>query len=435
MTDRFQGMAARGVDITSGRTGPSEATGELGPAGMVAFAFVLPHTVPLSTDPVPIHVEMEYLRKRGVDPAAFDHAWMYESFTCVLQWTTESQGVDPVFEGSVLASSVLARATGKVPRSATLETAVVAREQTAVVVMVPVKSRGAGLTPPHDGKVDPLTMAHWLVADSLRSIRIASSIPLPELRYQTLNPIIPAVFGAWTDTGALSFDEGQQAILLDHLPVQSATWEPVEPTSVANVFTQLTTGRISALIRDHAARSHVEHLAGDYRASVLSSAITCEVLLDSLLAVLLWEEGETPAVAAQVWGDATSITHRVKTLYASRLGGVWHLEGRGGTADWRRNIVEVRNSIIHSGRTPSAAESTRAGDSTATLTAFISKRLVVKWKEYPKSLAVLCGPSSVEKHASKKQRARTLESLQENAGFAAEFDRWRDDWLRERSTL
>ncbi|WP_168176698.1 hypothetical protein [Williamsia sp. 1135] len=301
--------------------------------------------------------------------------------------------------------------------------------------MVPVKSRAAALTPPHDGKVDPLTLAHWLVADSVRSVRIASSIPLPELHYKALNPIIPAAFGKQTDAGAISFDEGQQAIVLDHVPVQSVTWEPVDAVSVGNVFTQLTLGSISALIRDHDARSRAEHVAGDYRASVLSSAVTCEVALDSTLAAMLWEEGKTPAEAAQMWVNASSITLRVKTTYAPRLGGTWHLDSRGAVADWRRHVVDVRNSLIHSGRTTTVAESNRAGEGAAELISFISKRLVLKWKIYPKALAVMCGPSSVDQHASKKQRANIQEALERNSAFAAEFHRWRDDWLKERASL
>ncbi|KQU50251.1 hypothetical protein ASG84_26160 [Rhodococcus sp. Leaf278] len=405
------------------------------PAGVIAYSFVLPYAVPLSTEPVQIYVGHEYLRIRGVDSSERDHSWMQDAFTCFLSWSTMEHGVDPVYEGSVLASTVLDKVTGRAARETQPETANLPHERSVVVVMVPVKERTAALTPPHDGKVDPLTLAHWLVADTLRSLRITAGIPLPELHYKALNPITPAVFGTLTDAGSIRFDEDQLAIVLDHLPVQSIAWDLVDAVAVGNVFTQLTLGSVSALIRDHHARSHAEHVAGDYRASVLSNAITCEVALDTTLAAMLWEEDKTPAEAARMWADASSITHRVKTMYAHRLGASWNLDIDGPVADWRHRVVDVRNSLIHSGRTTSVAESDRAGECAADLISFISMRLVLAWKTYPKTLAVMCGPSSVDQYASKNQRANIHKALETNSASAGEFHRWRDDWLKARASL
>lgn len=259
--------------------------------------------------------------------------------------------------------------------------------------------------------------------------------PVPELHYRSLNPIVPAAFGAVVAGGQVSFDTAQTAILLDHLPARLASVPSIDPVLVGRIFGQLTRGSISALIGDHFARAYAEHSAGDRRASVLSLAITCELMLDSALAAMLWEESQTPTQAAQVWANASSITHRVKSLYAGRLGGSWHVDGDGPVGRWREHIVDVRNSVIHSGRTPSEPESKHSGEVTSELLTFASKRLVLKWKTYPKTLAVLCGPSLVEQHASKKQRANVLAELERCSAFAVEFHRWRDEWLRERTFL
>jgi hypothetical protein len=66
---------------------------------------------------------------------------------------------------------------------------------------------------------------------------------------------------------------------------------------------------------------------------------------DTTLAAMLWEEGLAPADAAERWGTS-SVTRRIKRLYANRLGGNWDLEGTGPVANWRRQIAEVRNSAI-----------------------------------------------------------------------------------------
>jgi hypothetical protein len=403
--------------------------------GVVAFSFVLPYLLPLEPQAVPIGVDDDYLRIRGVAPAEFDDAWMQMPFSCLTMWSMVTDGTDPVIEDTTVASAALAQLTGQEPQPRPSLGDDGGRKRSAVVVLIPVKSRDAALTPPHDGKVDPLTLAHWLLADTARTLRIVSMAPIPELHYRSLDPIVPAAFGAVGDGGQVSFDAGQTAILLDHLPARLTPLSPVNQATAGRVFGQLTRGSISALIRDHLARAYAEHTAGDRRASVLSLAVTCELMLDSTLAAILWEEGETPAHAAQVWANASSITQRVKSLYADRLGGSWQVDGDGAVRRWREHIVDVRNSVIHSGRTPSEPESENSGAVTSELLTFVSKRLVLKWKTYPKTLAVLCGPSSVEKHASKEQRAIVLAELERCSAFAVEFHRWRDEWLRERTLL
>ncbi|BBX43920.1 hypothetical protein [Mycobacterium simiae] len=403
--------------------------------GVVAFSFVLPFLLPLEPQSVPIRVDDDYLRIRGVAPAEFDDAWMQMPLSCLTMWSVAADGTDPVIKDTTVASAALAHITGGEPRPAPPPSDDYSRKRSAVVVVIPVKSRTAALTPPHDGKVDPLTLAHWLIADTVRSSRIASKAPIPELHYRSLNPIVPAAFGTVCEGGQVSFATGQTVIVLDHLPARMASVSPVDPAVIGNIFGQLTRGSISVLIRDHFARAHSEHSAGDRRASVLSLAITCELMLDSTLAAMLWEEGETPAQAAQVWADASSITQRVKSMYSGRLGGSWHIDGVGPVGHWREHIVDIRNSVIHSGRTPSEPESEKSAAAASELLTFVSKRLVLKWKTYPKTLAVLCGRSSVETHASKKQRANVLAELERCSTFAVEFHRWRDEWLEERTLL
>ncbi|MGH3726302.1 MAG: hypothetical protein ACRDUS_19525 [Mycobacterium sp.] len=401
--------------------------------GVVAFSFALPYVLPLDSGVVPIGVDDEYLQIRGASPSDFDDAWMNTPFICSTLWSVESTGTDPVLESTTLASTVLARLAGQEPPPP--RTKDNSHEQSVVVVLLPVKSRVAALTPPHDGKVDPLTVAHWLIADVVRSLRIVAAAPLPELHYRSLNPIVPAVFGSVSEDGRIHFNDRQTAILLDHLPARLASSSLIDHATAGNVFAQLTRGSISALIRDHFSRATAEYAAGDRRAAVLSLAITCELMLDSVLAGILWEEEKSAAQAAQQWANESSITHRVKRLYAERLGGNWHLDASGPVSNWRRHVVDVRNSVIHSGRTPSEVESHLAGTATSELLTFVTKRQIIKWKTYPKTLALLCGPTSVTQHASKKQRDAILVALQRYSPFAVAFHRWRDDWLKERALL
>lgn len=90
---------------------------------------------------------------------------------------------------------------------------------------------------------------------------------------------------------------------------------------------------------------------------------------DTTLAAMLWEEGLAPADAAERWGTS-SVTRRIKRLYANRLGGNWDLEGTGPVANWRRQIADVRNSAIQTGREVTSAEVNAAGVAAGALTTF-----------------------------------------------------------------
>ena len=91
---------------------------------------------------------------------------------------------------------------------------------------------------------------------------------------------------------------------------------------------------------------------------------------DTTLAAMLWEEGLAPADAAEHWGTS-SVTRRIKRLYANRLGGNWDLEGTGPVANWRRQIAEVRNSAIDTGREVTSAEVNAAGVAAGALSTFM----------------------------------------------------------------
>ena len=153
---------------------------------------------------------------------------------------------------------------------------------------------------------------------------------------------------------------------------------------------------------------------------------------DTTLAAMLWEEGLAPADAAEHWGTS-SVTRRIKRLYANRLGGNWDLEGTGPVANWRRQIADVRNSAIDTGREVTSAEVNAAGVAAGALSTFMAQRILANWRKYPKTMSVLLGPSSVEEHVSTQARDEALWEMQRCNAFAVEFHRWRDDRLARRS--
>src|SRR5690606_24301663 len=75
-------------------------------------------------------------------------------------------------------------------------------------------------------------------------------------------------------------------------------------------------------------------LEGDTRAAVLFFATSCEVLLDEVLAHMLWEEAVRPEDAADILDANQWLTQRVKGLYHHRLGGSWDVHGDGPVGAW-----------------------------------------------------------------------------------------------------
>jgi hypothetical protein len=132
------------------------------------------------------------------------------------------------------------------------------------------------------------------------------------------------------------------------------------------------------LVRDHIAAAAASAEYGDKRGAIVSLAIACELFLDSLLAAMLWEDGATPELAAESW-QQPSIVRRVKNEYAPRLGGTWDPNRAGPLSDWLNHVVNVRNSVLHSGRSPSSSEVQLAGGAAGRLTNFLARRLVLSW--------------------------------------------------------
>lgn len=81
--------------------------------GAVAFSFALPYLVPLEPQAVPIVVDEEYLRIRGVSPTEVDDSWMVLPLPCLTVWSVESSRVDSLFDDAELASAALSRLTGQ----------------------------------------------------------------------------------------------------------------------------------------------------------------------------------------------------------------------------------------------------------------------------------------------------------------------------------
>ena len=135
---------------------------------------------------------------------------------------------------------------------------------------------------------------------------------------------------------------------------------------------------------------------GDTSDAVVKGQIAAEVLLDTILMSMLWEEGLDPADAAlEVFED--SLATRVRKQYARRLGGNWSASGKGPIAAWVWNMARLRGCVVHGNYAPTRDEAKRALTALDGLDSFLRRRLVAKRLQYKRTTLMLLGRPGLER--------------------------------------
>lgn len=169
---------------------------------------------------------------------------------------------------------------------------------------------------------------------------------------------------------------------------------------------------------------------GAYRAAVLFTATACEVLLDDLLAHMLWQERVRPEDAAAVFQPW--LTTRVKTQYHARLGGIWSLERPGPVRDWFVDVAGLRNRVVHSGYDPSLDEARTSVEAAHALNAYLCDLLSEKTGPYPRTAVVLPGVGGLRRRGKWTRRLADLADDPAEVPWTVTFARWRQALQRER---
>jgi hypothetical protein len=152
---------------------------------------------------------------------------------------------------------------------------------------------------------------------------------------------------------------------------------------------------------------------GDYRSAVIYLHTAGEVLLDSVLAALLWEAGRTPEEAARRFVER-SLAGRLKSQYREHLKGNWSLEDKGKLATWYTTVSRLRNRCAHGGYQPTHEEVHAAQEAHDGLRQFVIERLVAAKARFPKAAAL---------HTTAAQESPDLDM----SSIVDEFTVWRDE--------
>lgn len=163
---------------------------------------------------------------------------------------------------------------------------------------------------------------------------------------------------------------------------------------------------------------------GDLRVAVLHRATACEVLLDELLAHLLWEDHVAPEDAAALFTPSRSTLDRVRTDLPQRLGGSWDVTKVDSLRAWRDDVAKLRNRVAHRAHEPSPAEDADAAAATTGLVQLLGDRLA-KDHRHPLTMLMLIGEDGLARRGGALTgRRRKAVAVVGEGNAPAAFRRW-----------
>lgn len=398
--------------------------------GCLAMSVVLPDYVPLRSN-ITIRIVEEFFANRPLGVAGIDHNWMSFPYPIMTKWTHVAWPIHPWVEDFSIARDALRNAgIGSVGATDTkvVSDAVSGHQRSVVLLILPVKQLAPAIQS-HDDKVNAIALVHWVLAEWLRAVRMGVRASLQDLTILRMPVAIPVRYAKVVD-GELYWADEEYNIFTDDL-LQRTLPHPVVPKElvdrIGEVFGNLTAGRQSAVILDHILRGDAAAKAGDDVGALLAYSTACEVAIVNLTLALRWEDGDNASDVSRELRE-TSVTKMVNSLCHS-LGGEWSVDKAGPARSWFVNVALVRNRAIHAGHLPTQEEVESARKAVGELMTHIARRIVVKWKQREKTLALFVSRESVDLYASKKSHSKIVAKIESLALPSEEaFGLWRHDY-------
>jgi hypothetical protein len=167
---------------------------------------------------------------------------------------------------------------------------------------------------------------------------------------------------------------------------------------------------------------------GDYASTVVSAYTACEVLLNTVLLMMAWEERKTREETRAWFEGRLQFMARVSREIQPRLGGSWATPPETGPTPQLQQLSDVRQRVVHLGYLPSEPEAQAAIHVVEIFEEFIKDRLAVKRHIFPRTCLMLNGEPGLRRRNAWDSRMERW--VDENAGtedeWGVSFRRWRD---------
>ncbi|HEY6315851.1 MAG TPA: hypothetical protein VIY52_34290 [Streptosporangiaceae bacterium] len=169
---------------------------------------------------------------------------------------------------------------------------------------------------------------------------------------------------------------------------------------------------------------------GSFRAVLMFAHSASEMLLDTALMAILFEEGKTAQEAVASFGKP--LKTRMLTEYHDRLGGAWTPHGSNAVAAWLRDVLLVRHRVVHAGYVPHYEEARVAREAHFSLGNHLRDRLAARARRYPFTTGMLVTRGGFERRGIRTRAADAADRSVTDR--LEEFVAWRNDLIRLRAS-
>jgi hypothetical protein len=275
-------------------------------------------------------------------------------------------------------------------------------------------------------KQDPLTRCLTELFKFHRAYRVLAKLCCEELTYKRLHPLVITTRRRLADTKPVA----DGIALLDMRPNRIGALNEhigsVDFSVVTAVYARGHAGDplISYLERVVDAKHAYIELGKNSDAAV-QLATACEVLLDGLLGMILFESGSTTDHATEIFSK--DVVPRVKQDYQKLVGGNWSL-ATGAVGEWYEKVAGLRNRVVHAGYRPTDIEVSTSFDAVDGLANHTMDRLFDRSHQYPITAWLFLGPQQFEKRGGVPRRVRATVDAQAGGLTAqiARYSTWRE---------
>jgi hypothetical protein len=156
--------------------------------------------------------------------------------------------------------------------------------------------------------------------------------------------------------------------------------------------------------------------------AVIRLAVAVEVLLDSVLALALWEAGTPIEAGSEALGK--DLARRVRQHFGPALGGSWD-RFREPVASWSRDLVFLRGRILHRGHRPGSSEVEGAFAAADALYRQVVRCVLDRRARIPRTALLLIGRSELERADAFDGAVRRGAATMHDEDWLLEYDHWR----------
>lgn len=182
-------------------------------------------------------------------------------------------------------------------------------------------------------------------------------------------------------------------------------------------------------------------LQGEHIAASILFAAAVEIFFDTVLQLMIWEEGTMPEEACCILFKTdtcackdcdmriSSTYGRVKNrMYEKRLGGDWRVFKSPIMKQWEA-LRYLRNDAVHSGYEPAETEVRDAHGAVDDVVSWVLDRITDNMATYPVTLYALAGRAGIEKR-NKWAAYEALDKGSTPRAVAYVFGNWRREMMR-----